>query len=276
MTDDPTGQDWTADELDLIVADYYSMLQSELMAVPYSRTEHRIVLIQLIKRSKGAIEYKHQNISAVLMELGLPWINGYKPASNYQTALFDAIGRHLEARPDLLEPAPVSRDDTLNPNSVFVPPPSHAARQPSNESLVRLVRRFDPAARDERNRRLGKAGEELVLKVERARLTHSGHEHLAERVRWVSHEDGDGAGYDILSFDTTGSERLLKVKTTCGAERTPFYISRNELALSEERPHAFRLVRVHQFANDPKIFELTAPLASHVSLEPVSYQGWWS
>ena len=139
------------------------------MAVPNSRTEHRIELNQLIKRSKGAIEYKHQNISAVLMELGLPWINGYKPASNYQTALFDAIGRHLEARPDLLEPAPVSRDDTLNPNSVFVPPPSHAARQPSNESLVRLVRRFDPAARDERNRRLGKAGEELVLKVERAR-----------------------------------------------------------------------------------------------------------
>ena len=29
MTDDPTGQDWTADELDLIVADYYSMLQTE-------------------------------------------------------------------------------------------------------------------------------------------------------------------------------------------------------------------------------------------------------
>lgn len=276
MTDDPTGQYWRPDELDLVVADYYSMLQSELTALPYSKTEHRNALMQLIRRSKGAIEYKHQNISAVLMELGLPWINGYKPASNYQTALFDTIGRDLDARPDLLEPVPVSRDETLNPNSVFCASAFTAARQPGNEALVRLVRRFDPAARDERNRRLGKAGEEFVLTVERTRLTQSGQGQLAERVRWVSHKDGDGAGYDILSFDLAGSERLLEVKTTCGAKRTPFYISRNELALSEERPDAFRLVRVHQFANDPKIFELTPPLASHVSLEPVSYQARWS
>jgi hypothetical protein len=41
-------------------------------------------------------------------------------------------------------------------------------------------------------------------------------------------EDGDGAGYDILSFDPSGKERLIEVKTTNGAAKTPFFLTRNE------------------------------------------------
>ena len=89
MSENPTGQDWTADELDLVVADYYRMLEAELFGEAYSKTGHRKALMQLIGRSKGSIEFKHQNISAILQELGLPWIDGYKPRSNYQTALFE-------------------------------------------------------------------------------------------------------------------------------------------------------------------------------------------
>jgi hypothetical protein len=53
----------------------------------------------------------------------------------------------------------------------------------------------------------------------------------------MSEEDGDGAGYDIASFAPDGRPRLIEVKTTNGWERTPFHISRNELAvgLSPER-----------------------------------------
>jgi hypothetical protein len=106
-------------------------------------------------------------------------------------------------------------------------------------------------------------------------LARFGHEELAKKVRWVAEADGDGAGYDILSFDKAGAERLLEVKTTCGAERTPFYLTRNELALSEERPADFRLVRLHQFANDPKIFVLVPPLAGHLRIEPVTFRAGW-
>jgi hypothetical protein len=49
----------------------------------------------------------------------------------------------------------------------------------------------------------------------------------------VSHVDGDGVGYDIRGFDTDGSDRLIQVKTTNGWERTPFHITRNELAVAE-------------------------------------------
>lgn len=275
MADDPTGTDWTEGELDLIVADYFRMLHAELAGEDYSKADHRNALLVLIQRSKGSVEFKHQNISAVLQDLGLPWIKGYKPRSNYQGALLQAIERRLVAQPGLLE---VSVEAPSRPGlgELFVPPPLRLGTGDRSREWHRLVRRFDPAARDARNRQLGRAGEEFVLGVERRRLQEAGQGGLAEKIRWVSHEDGDGAGFDILSFDVSGAERLLEVKTTCGAERTPFYLTRNELALSEERPDEFRLVRVHQFANDPKIFTLVPPLSAHVALEPVTYRAGWS
>ena len=93
-----------------------------------------------------------------------------------------------------------------------------------------IARRFDAAGRDERNRALGRAGEALALAHECAVLKDAGRDDLAREVRWVSQEEGDGAGYDIASFAPDGRTRLLEVKTTRGWDRTPFYISRNELA----------------------------------------------
>ena len=69
----------------------------------------------------------------------------------------------------------------------------------------------------------------------------AGRPDLAGRIRWVSHLDGDGAGFDIQSFETDGSSRLVEVKTTNGWERTPFQITRNELAVAEARRENWRL-----------------------------------
>lgn len=88
----------------------------------------------------------------------------------------------------------------------------------------------------------------------------------------MSHVDGDGAGYDILSFDTDGRDRLIEVKTTNGWERTPFHITRSELAVAEERRRDWRLVRLWNFAREPKAFELRPPLEAHVSLVASSFQ----
>jgi hypothetical protein len=51
----------------------------------------------------------------------------------------------------------------------------------------------------------------------------------------VSGEEGDGAGFDIASFDRDGSERLIEVKTTNGWGAHPFHISSNELAVADNR-----------------------------------------
>ena len=154
------------------------------------------------------------------------------------------------------------------------PPPTHKNAPPPGEleQMTAIARKYDVAERDARNRALGRAGEERVLAHERASLLAAGRTDLAERIRWVSHIDGDGAGYDILSFDTNGRDRLIEVKTTNGWERTPFHITRNELAVAEERRSDWRLVRLWNFAREPKAFKLRPPLEAHVSLMATSYQ----
>jgi hypothetical protein len=138
--------------------------------------------------------------------------------------------------------------------------------------MLHIARKFDVAGRDERNRVLGKAGEELVLEHERTMLRSAGRTDLANRISWVSQEVGDGAGYDIASFEADGAQRLIEVKTTNGWERTPFLISRNELAVADERRSEWCLVRLWNFSREPQAFELRPPLDAHVALTATTFQ----
>ena len=70
--------------------------------------------------------------------------------------------------------------------------------------MQRLIRKFNPVERDFRNCKLGREGEELVFHFERQRLQQQDRADLARKVKWISEELGDGAGYDILSFDAKG------------------------------------------------------------------------
>lgn len=266
------GEDWSAIELDAIIADYFAMLGDELAKRPYVKTHHRLALMQITGRSAASIEFKHRNISAVLQELGLPWIWGYKPAPNYQDALFDAVDRYLSGHREILEVQPmVMQTASFMPDDIFTAMPTGTLR-PRRASLERLVRKFDPVERDFRNRQLGRAGEEFVVSVERQRLIAQDRSDLASKVRWVAMEDGDGAGFDIRSFDSGGQERLIEVKTTNGAAHTPFFITRNELAVAQERSDHWHLYRVHQFAQKPKIFTVQPPLESSLRLDPETWR----
>lgn len=268
------GTDWTDEELDLIVADYFAMLTDELAGRPYVKAQHRAALVQLIGRSQGSVEFKHQNISAVLEELGLPWIIGYKPARNFQNALFGAIERHLSGnRDDLYRQAPAKVLHVAEPQAVFVPMPGTAeVPQTRPQGLERLARKFDPVERDFRNRALGKSGEEFVFDLECQRLMQAERPDLAKRVRWVSVEDGDGLGYDIRSYEPTGAEKLIEVKTTNGAARTPFFLTRTEYEVAEERKADWNLYRVHRFAQTPQIFTVKPPLQESLKLDPESWR----
>jgi hypothetical protein len=260
---DPTGTDWTDREVDLIVADYFDMRDKEFAQQPYVKAQRNAALQELTGRSRGSIEFKHQNISAVLLKLGQPWITGYKPMPNFQKALLDAIERALLARDALLDSVETSPlAGFAEPRTVFFesPPAKFTSDDTDPEPLKRLLRKFDPAARDARNRVLGRQGEEQIVLFERTQLDGAGRSDLSRKVRWVSEEDGDGAGYDILSFDRDGKERLLEVKTTIGHQTTPFFLTENERSLSQERPDAFRLVRLYDFQRLPRAFELTPPL----------------
>jgi Domain of unknown function (DUF3883) len=262
------GTNWQDDELDAIVADYFDMLTAELSGQPYVKSQHSQALMARIGRTHRSVEFKHQNISAVLDELGMPWIPGYKPKRNYQNAIFDAIDRYLTQHPAILEPVAAPPPPVTPPSEIFVAPPLLTPDAPMPEPLRRLVRKFDPVERDHRNRSLGKAGEQFVVDIERRQLTEAGRADLAKKIRWIAAEDGDGAGYDVLSFDPAGRERLLEVKTTNGSARTPFFLTRNERDLATERPGDWRIYRVHLFAKEPRIFTIAPPLENVVNLRP--------
>lgn len=274
MADEVTGTNWTSLELDLIVADYFAMLKEEQAGQRPHKTEHRRALMQQVHRSEGSIEFKHQNISAVLTELGLPRIAGYKPAWNYQDAIFEAIGGYLTRNPDPIPFAPRPIVGLAEFQGMYeeAPPVGGQRRSKRPEGLVRLIRKFDPALRDQLNRALGQAGEQHVYEHEQRKLFDIGRKDLARKVRWVSHVDGDGAGYDIRSYDEAGNERWIEVKTTRGGSTTPFYLTRNENEVAKERPDAFRLYRLYEFAQHPRLFTLKPPLETLLQLEPLTFR----
>lgn len=263
------GQDWDADELDAIVADYFAMLALEQAGQAYVKAHRAQDLMARIGRTHRSVEFKHMNISAALTRLGLPTIKGYKPKYNLQNAIVDAIERQLLANPKVWNPATAAVVELAEGAMLFEEPPpllKPAAVRP-HEGLERLARKWDPAERDLRNRTLGKAGEAMVLDFERARLAAMDRADLARKVRWVSQEDGDGAGYDIHSFAADGRDRLIEVKTTRGGQTTPFFLTRNERSLADERPEAFRLLRVYDFAASNRLFRLKPPLEAALVLE---------
>lgn len=275
MADGKPGGDWTDQQNDLIVGDYFDMLGLELAEKPFVKAHRNVALQKLTGRSRGSIERKHMNISAVIVRLGLRPLRGYPPLPNFQASLIAAVERHLIQR----DAPTFDRDLDVNlqlaeERSLWIGPPPDAkpSKQEVTSGLDRLISKFDPATRDARNRSLGIAGEELVFESEIQRLTNIGRVDLAKKVEWTSQERGDGAGFDISSFENDGKPRLIEVKTTNGSSLTPFYLTANELCFADERPDAFKLLRVYEFAQKPKGFELVPPLQNVLALTPTSYR----
>ena len=267
---------WTDAEIEAIVTDYFDMLRAEQRGEKYNKAEHNRRLQAHVRRTRGAIEYKYCNISAVLSELGMPIISGFQPRSRYQGALADAVDAWLTSDPGVHEYL-VGADGSIGHRTtpgdalrIEQPPvlrPTHR-----NDAAHPVIRKHDPALRDARNRALGEAGEEMVLHAERRRLRQASRDDLADGVRWIAREEGDGAGFDILSFDVQGEKRLLEVKTTTGPSTTPFYLTENERRVAEKETERYRLVRLYEFRVAPAAYRLRPPLDEWLRLDPMLYR----
>jgi len=263
----------------LIVADYRHMLMLELSGQRYSKTEHRRALLpRLNNRSEGSIERKHQNISAALIALGCPCIRGYKPLSNYQTILFDAV-EALVLRDRLFDEVALSAVEQpavvpLTPDfSKFLadPPSPYTVREPGPGAYVPRATVRDYLERETRNRSLGAAGEDLALASERPRLWRAGKSAFSDRVEQVSKTQGDGLGYDILSYDVSGAERFIEVKTTAFAKDTPFYISRREVVVSAREADRYHVYRIFDFRRRPQMYAVSGAVQNRFVLHPTTF-----
>jgi hypothetical protein len=277
---EPSGGDWSNSEVRAAVDDYLAMLTAEMTGQRYSKAEHRRALRPRLNavRTEAAIEFKHQNISAAMLDLGLPYIRGYKPRGNYQAALAMEIRRRLEADPRLLAALRAGTGGGTPPDGRLqrAPVPVPAAlptvtAPPARATDHRRGRHPDYGLLQEENRRRGAQGEELVVDYERRWLRQSGRPDLADRVRWTAREDGDGLGYDVLSFDLDGRERYIEVKTTALGAETPFYISSAELAFAHRHADHYVMYRLYGVLDEPRFFGLEGDIAPGLELNPVTY-----
>jgi hypothetical protein len=276
------NRSWSDAEVEAIVKDYFDMLAFELCGKEYNKSAHRRKLSPLLNsRSAGSIERKHQNISAILIEMGMPYISGYKPLRNYQrTVMPGAITDHVQANRELLDL--LSNDANLTPEiptvenileSIVSPPEPQEVKseQIAEQRAIYTPSPIDYIAREAANRSLGSAGEDFVMNFERARLIEMGKTHLADRVEQVSVTEGDYVGYDIHSFERNGIDRFIEAKTTKYGIQTPFYITRNELNFSSSHRDRYYLYRVFEFRKNPLMFLLPGYLNDYCSLSPINY-----
>lgn len=91
--------DWSRIEINAIVDSYLRMLEKEVAGEPYSKAAENRLVAKATGRSRGAIEFKYANISAVLDELGEANVKGYKPRLNFQAALREAVAERIAINP---------------------------------------------------------------------------------------------------------------------------------------------------------------------------------
>ncbi|MBM3844322.1 MAG: DUF3883 domain-containing protein [Verrucomicrobia bacterium] len=281
------SRDWSVAEVRATIADYMAMYRLELSGQAYNKTAHARRLMTLLDgRSRSAVEMKHSNISAILRALGHPGISGYKPRGNYQELLAREVVAWLESDTELdrfslqaVERMAATPED-VDFSAFRVSPPSRQARDeprlgensPLGSWRDKVALKRDYAAREARNASLGLAGEELVVKFEQFRLGSLGLDRLAGKVEHVSKTQGDGLGFDVLSFEPDGREKYLEVKTTAFARETPFFATANELRFSRDHADRYALFRLFEFRGKPQCFVLEGEIDRFCQLDPVTYR----
>ena len=296
---------WSWQACEAAVDEYFELLQLELMGGQYDKAEpyHKLkdkVLQHAENHDQHSAESIYQNISAVLVEAGVPVIDGLAPAPGYQANILpDVIGAQIAAKQNQLERVieeVVYRQHYEIPSVEQIcsqlgvvaeqehpyqvqPPAARSVREPA--AAGPQTKRYKPREvnylkREMRNKVLGESGEKFVVNYEKARLIHSGKEALADRVAQVSTGGtglgDDSLGYDIHSYEQNGKDRFIEVKTTNFTKHARFYVTRNEVEVSENLHTKYHLYRVFNFKQDPRFFQARGKLKANFILEPTTYQ----
>jgi hypothetical protein len=268
--DDANG--WPDAEIRPTLTAYFAMLRAELAGQSYAKAAFNREVQTATGRSRGAVEFKFANVSAVLREIGLPYILGYQPRANIQGALRPAVERFLASDTELARLLEEMSAPDLPPTVELVEVDPPVMAPPSSTGRGRTTIGVDYLERQARNRDVGLKGELLVVEHERAWLSAHGRSDLAELVTHVPGTLGDGAGYDVSSFKLDGSPHHIEVKATRGSIAAPFFLSANELRYAREHPAAYSIYRIFDLGPAPGFYKLTGNMTEILDLTPVSYQ----
>lgn len=130
-------------------------------------------------------------------------------------------------------------------------------------------------------KKIGDIGEELALRIEKARLAAEGRNDLADQVEHISKTVGDGLGYDIKSFENIGGiyvDKYIEVKATTGGKYKPFDISVNEIEVSKEKSEHYCIYRFYGISGKAKqvrYYEVRGSVKDNFVLEATSYKAYY-
>lgn len=218
---------WSSAEVTEIVAAYFDMLDLELAGTPYKKTTFNSRVQTQTGRSKGSVDFKFQNVSAVMQQLGFRWLTGYRPAKNAQTrAIIKAIDEILGPDPNrakrfkvaILPQSQSPSADTPSPNLIDAAPASAESSGTSTQRLPASVLRQVTA-------------EHIWRAVERLRIEQPAHPFGPSTDFDVLLDDGtrlppkavfglaatEALGYEVGPYQFTGGRGQLSTEAILGA-----------------------------------------------------------
>ncbi|WP_417621937.1 DUF3883 domain-containing protein [Parasphingorhabdus sp.] len=269
----PGVQDWSLAEVEFVFENYLKLLARQASGDHFNKSEEtRLIAKSLGSRNQNSILRKFGNISSILKELEQPWIKGFTPQSNTQALLeaiiFDRVIQGDKSIP--VVPSIKNSSDGYNPNAE-IDVPTGLSFPTQNRKFS--GRKTDHEKREKQNRKTGEAGEKWAYNRIRADLKRAGREDLAKQVVWASKVRGDGLGYDIEAFDVNGAKEYIEIKTTNGDENSAFFLTSNEIAASKKYRNKFVLMRIFDFAMEPKFYRLRGDLEKACVLRAEQFSG---
>lgn len=278
------AENWSKQEVEIIVADYFQMLTLEIEGIGYSKAHHNRELQQLMPvRSRPSIEFKHRNISAVMAKFGLPYINGYKPAWNYQGLLEGTVIEYLQRNSKIEKSferfatagVPANPISLIEFEKVVESPPERNPLAQESELIYKSPVKVNYLEAEQVNKVVGESGEKIVYEYERWRLLQAGKDSLADKIEWVSQTQGDGLGFDILSKNANGTDRFIEVKSTKLTKEAPFYFTKHEYDFAFINKSAYFLYRVFNLKHDPKLFIVAGAFDDFCNYQPIKFKGYF-
>ena len=109
----------------------------------------------------------------------------------------------------------------------------YSTKEKRTSQSPRIVK-IDFDALNKYKKKVGDVGEQIVMQYEREYLRLHGREDLARKIVHSSIELGDGLGYDIKSYDLSGTEKFIEVKSTKKDNQNDFYMPDNEMKMANK------------------------------------------
>lgn len=201
-------------------------------------------------------KYEHSNIVGIEYDLtDLP------PDDVLNSDLIKVLGLYEQLRqevgPNIDEEEAIADLQPLTGQSLtvkpFIPkqPKGSAQKGPSSKR---------PPRRSKAAKKIGDAGEKLVVEHEKKRLRDAGREDLVSQVRWLA-DKGIHPGYDILSFNEDETERWIEVKTTKGSSISAVELTENERQTAVDAPPGrYHLYLVTKVFKSPELMIVEDPV----------------